>query len=61
MTDLGDPNRPSRLEQRYQQLYDHLWNDIFKELTDSYTEVDDMDAREKMAAMEIMSHFEVRV
>ncbi|CAG2232412.1 unnamed protein product [Mytilus edulis] len=59
ITDLGDPNRPLKLVERYQQLYDNLWTDIFDELTDSYHDVDNSAEREKMAAMEIMSIFEV--
>ncbi|XP_071126600.1 protein BCAP-like [Mytilus edulis] len=58
ITDLGDPNRPLKLVERYQQLYDNLWTDIFDELTDSYHDVDNSAEREKMAAMEIMSIFE---
>ncbi|XP_063414551.1 hyaluronan-mediated motility receptor-like [Mytilus trossulus] len=58
ITDLGDPNRPLKLVERYQQLYDNLWTDIFDELTDSYHDVGSSSEREKMAAMEIMSIFE---
>ncbi|KAK3602811.1 hypothetical protein CHS0354_026362 [Potamilus streckersoni] len=42
ITDLSDKNRPSKLGERYSELYDNEWTDAFECLTDKfYMDIDD--------------------
>ena len=59
ITDLGDPNRPLKLVDRYQQLYDNQWTDAFDELTESYTDVENDSEKEKRAISNILAIFKV--
>lgn len=34
IADLNDQNRPTKLAERYTQLYDNQWSDAFEEITD---------------------------
>ena len=33
VTDLSDPNRPTKLAEQFSELYDNDWTDAFEELT----------------------------
>ena len=35
MVDISDENRPTKLAERYNELYDNDWTDAFDTLTDS--------------------------
>ena len=34
VTDLSDPNRPTKLAEQFSELYDNDWTDAFEELAD---------------------------
>lgn len=57
IADLGDPDRPLKLVERYQLLYDNLWTDVFDELMESYKDVEDDSEKEKRAASDILAIF----
>ena len=59
ITDLGDPDRPLKLVDRYQQLYDNLWTDAFDELSESYKDVEDDSEKEKRVVSDILTIFKV--
>lgn len=41
ITDLSDPNRPTKLGEVYSEIYDNEWTDAFEELQSAgYTEVE---------------------
>ena len=57
ITDLGDPDRPLKLVDRYQQLYDNLWTDAFDELSEFYKDVEDDSEKEKRVVSDILTIF----
>jgi hypothetical protein len=59
ITELGDPDRPQKLVDRYQQLYDNLWIDAFDGLSESYKDVEDDSEKERRVISDILAIFKV--
>ncbi|KAK3602812.1 hypothetical protein CHS0354_026363 [Potamilus streckersoni] len=50
ITDLSDQNRPSKLGERYSELYDNQWTDAFEVLTEKF----DQDDKEAIEVLRII-------
>lgn len=57
ITDLSDINRPTKLSEKYSELYDNEWTDAFEECEDGRSETESIRILYKMLDVRIDSQF----